>query len=158
MTDPSPVAEGPAGPPIDGLPLAEFAFPGPLRDQLVAAILSGQKTSTTGLWIEYEREGLALPEPGDRSVVIDSAGRPVGIIEVTSARRIRLADVDLAHAVDEGEGDDSIASWRAGHERFWHSTEVREELGQPDFTVDDDTAVVVQRFRLVRRLTAGDPR
>jgi uncharacterized protein YhfF len=150
--------EMPAEPSMDGLPLAEFAFPGPLRDRLVAAILSGQKTSTTGLWQEYEREGLAVPEPGDRSVVIDSAGQPVGIIEVTSARRIRLADVDLAHAVDEGEGHDSVASWRAGHEGFWHSAEVREELGQPDFTVDDDTAVVVERFRLVRRLTAGDPR
>jgi uncharacterized protein YhfF len=140
------------------LPLAEFAFPGPLRDQLVAAILSGQKTATTGLWTEYELEGLDLPEPGDRSVVIDSAGQPVAIIEVTQARRIRLGEVDLAHAIDEGEGDESIASWRAGHEGFWHSTEVREELGQPDFTVDDDTLVVVQRFKLVRRLTTGDPR
>lgn len=150
--------ELPAEPSIDGLPLAEFAFPGPLRDELVAAILNGRKTSTTGLWREYELEGLALPEPGERSVVIDSQGRPVAIIEVTSARCIRLADVDLAHAVDEGEGDDSVASWRAGHERFWHSPEVREELGQPDFTVDDDTLVVVERFRLVRRLAAGDPR
>jgi uncharacterized protein YhfF len=154
MTNP----ELPVAASIDGLPLAEFAFPGPLRNELVAAILSGRKTSTTGLWQEYELEGLALPEPGDRSVVIDSQGRPVAIIEVTSARRIRLSEVDLAHAVDEGEGDDSVASWRAGHERFWHSAEVREELGQPDFTVDDDTAVVVQRFRLVRRLTAADPR
>ena len=34
---------------LEDLPLAEFAFPGPLRDQLVAAILSGAKTTTTGL-------------------------------------------------------------------------------------------------------------
>jgi hypothetical protein len=31
------------------LPLVESAFPGPLRDQLVAAILAGEKTTTTGL-------------------------------------------------------------------------------------------------------------
>jgi hypothetical protein len=33
------------------LPTVEFAFPGPLRDRLVAAILDGTKTSTTGLLI-----------------------------------------------------------------------------------------------------------
>lgn len=37
------------------LPKAEFAFPGPLRDRLVAAVLDGSKTATTGLVAEYER-------------------------------------------------------------------------------------------------------
>jgi len=41
-----------------------------------------------------------------------------------------------------------VAEWRAGHEEFWHSVEVREEQGDPDFTVDDDTQVLAQRFRL----------
>ena len=49
--------------PIEDLPVAEFAFPGPLRDQLVAAILDGSKTTTTGLLVEYEREAEPLPEP-----------------------------------------------------------------------------------------------
>ena len=31
----------------DELPIFEFAFPGPLRDQLVAAVLDGSKTTTT---------------------------------------------------------------------------------------------------------------
>ena len=38
------------------LSVGEFAFPGPLRDQLVAAILSGAKTTTSGLLIGYERD------------------------------------------------------------------------------------------------------
>ena len=62
------------------LPVIEFAFPGALRDQLVAAILTGAKTTTTGLLADYEREREPLPAPGLRQVVIDSAGRPVGII------------------------------------------------------------------------------
>ncbi|MEV6375759.1 ASCH domain-containing protein [Micromonospora sp. WP24] len=134
---------------LDDLPRAEFAFPGPLRDQLVAAILAGAKTSTTGLLLGYEREGEPLPRAGQRSVVIDSAERPVAVIELTEVRVVRLADVDLRHALDEGEGDESVAEWRAGHEQFWHSPEVRAELGDPDFTVDDDTLVVAERFRLV---------
>jgi uncharacterized protein YhfF len=46
------------------LPVIEFAFPGPLRDQLVAAILTGEKTTTTGLLADYERENEPLPATG----------------------------------------------------------------------------------------------
>jgi uncharacterized protein YhfF len=95
-----------------------------------------------------------LPHAGLREVVVDSAGRPVAVIETTAVRVIRLADVDLAHALGEGEGYGSVAEWRAGHEQFWHSPEVRAELDDPGFTVDDDTLVVAQEFRLVRDLRA----
>ena len=97
------------------LPLAEFAFPGPLRDQLVDAILRGTKTSTTSTLAEYEFEHEDLPVAGARSLVIDSSGKGVGVIEVTEVRVERLADVDLAHAIDEGEGFRSVAEWRRGH-------------------------------------------
>ncbi|MDQ0932758.1 uncharacterized protein YhfF [Streptomyces turgidiscabies] len=138
----------------ENLPKAEFAFPGPLRDQLVAAILDGSKTSTSGLAIEYEQEGEPLPEVGGRSVVVDSGDRPVGIIEVTGVQVVPLAEVDLAHALDEGEGYADVAAWRAGHERFWHSAGMRAALDDPGFTVDDSTPVVLERFRLVGDLRA----
>jgi len=135
--------------PWEDLPVAEFAFPGPLRDQLVAAILDGRKTTTSGLVADYEHENEPLPHPGLRQAVIDSAGQRVAVIEITAVRVLRLADVDLAHAVGEGEGYATVAEWRAGHERFWHSAEVREEMGDPDFTVNDDTLVVAESFRLL---------
>jgi uncharacterized protein YhfF len=137
---------------LASLSRAEFAFPGPLRDQLVAAILDGSKTSTTELLVEYEHEGEPLPEVGSRSVVVDSDDRPVGVIEVTGVRVVPLSQVDLAHAVDEGEGYTSVAEWRAGHERFWRSKEMRAVLEDPGFTVDDTTPVVLERFRLVSDL------
>jgi uncharacterized protein YhfF len=135
--------------PWEDLPVAEFAFPGPLRDQLVAAILDGRKTTTSGLVADYEHENEPLPHPGLRQAVIDSAGQRVAVIEITAVRVLRLADVDLAHAVGEGEGYATVAEWRAGHERFWHSADVRESLGDPDFTVNDDTRIVAESFRLV---------
>jgi uncharacterized protein YhfF len=135
--------------PAGDLPVVEFGFPGPLRDQLVAAVLAGSKTTTTGLVADYEHEGEPLPVPGERQVVIDSAGRPAGVIETTAVRVMRLADVDLDHALGEGEGYTSVAEWRAGHEEFWHSAEMRAAMGDPGFTVGDDTVVVVQEFRLV---------
>ncbi|WP_436776283.1 ASCH domain-containing protein [Yinghuangia sp. YIM S09857] len=134
------------------LPSAEFGFPGPLCDKLVSAILTGAKTSTTGLLVDYEVEGEPLPTVGTRQVVVDSDMRPVAVIEVTEVRTVPLRDVDWPHVRDEGEGDESIASWRAAHEAFWHSSEMREALGDPHFEVDDDTIVVAERFRLVERI------
>lgn len=133
---------------IDDLPVAEFAFPGPLRDLLVAGILSGNKTSTSALLAGYDNE--PLPEVGQLEAVLDSAGQRVAVIEVTEVRTVRLGDVDLKHALDEGEGYESVEQWRSGHEDFWHSAEVRAELGDPGFTADDDTMVVLERFRLVK--------
>jgi uncharacterized protein YhfF len=134
---------------LDDLPVSEFGFPGPLRDKLVAAILSGAKTSTSSLLLGYTRDGDPLPQAGDVSAVVDSAGQRVAAIEVTSVRVVRLAEVDRQHAIDEGEGDESVAQWRAAHEEFWHCDEIRAELGDPAFTVDDDTLIVAERFRLL---------
>lgn len=107
------------------LPPYEFAFPGPLRDQLVAAVLNGTKTSTTGLLQDNEIEGVPLPTVGSRFAVIDSAGRPVAVIELVEVRVARIGDVDLDHARDEGEGYTSVAAWRAGHEDYWHGDDYR---------------------------------
>jgi uncharacterized protein YhfF len=131
------------------LSVGEFAFPGPLRDQLVAAILDGTKTTTTGLADDYERDGEPLPRPGDREVVIDSAGEPVALIEIVTVRVVRVGDVDLPHALGEGEGYASVADWRAGHEAFWHSDAMREYVGDPAFTVNDETLAVAVAFRAV---------
>ncbi|SDZ43210.1 Uncharacterized protein YhfF [Micromonospora pattaloongensis] len=134
------------------LPTFELAFPGPLRDKLVAAVLEGTKTTTTGLLQDYEIEGEPLPVVGARAAVVDSAGRRVAVIELTEVRVSCLGDVDFDHARDEGEGHDSIAAWRAGHEEYWHGMDYRGWLGNPGFTVNDDTPAVLERFRLVATL------
>ncbi|MFF8955577.1 ASCH domain-containing protein [Streptomyces sp. NPDC014894] len=143
---------------LASLPVTEFAFPGPLRDRLVAAVLDGTKTATTGLLTEYEREGEPLPRVGVRSTVPDSDGRTVAVVEVTAVRVAPLGEVDLAHALDEGEGHATVAEWRGAHERFWHGEAMRAALGDPGFTVDDTTPVVLERFRVVADLRPAAPR
>ncbi len=140
------------------LPVAEFAFPGALRDRLVAAIIRGEKTSTSGLLTDFERDGEGLPSVGQRFAVVDSNGEPVAGIEVTEVRVIRVAQVDLAFALEEGEGFTSVADWRAAHERFWHSyaDQTRAYLDDPGWQVTDDTLIVAERFRLVDE--GGDAR
>ncbi|MEV7671489.1 ASCH domain-containing protein [Streptomyces sp. NPDC000963] len=132
-----------------------LAFPGPLRDRLVAAVLSGEKTATTGLLLEYEAEKEELPEVGERSAVVDSDGREVAVVEITEVQVLPLRDADLRLALAEGEGHRSVAEWRAGHEAFWHGEEMREALGDPEFVVDGDTMLVVEWFRVVEVLREG---
>ena len=137
---------------ISALPKAEFAFPGPLREKLVASILDGTKTATAGLLREYEHEGEPLPKIGDRAVVIDSENRPLAVIETTEVEVIRADEVELQFALDEGEGFTSVADWRAAHERFWQGAEMRAALDDSSFEVTDETQIVAERFRLVERL------
>jgi len=137
---------------ISALPKAEFAFPGPLREKLVASILDGTKTATAGLLREYEHEGEPLPKIGDRAVVIDSENRPLAVIETTEVEVIRADEVELQFALDEGEGFTSVADWRAAHERFWQGADMRAALDDPGFEVTDETQIVAERFRLVERL------
>ncbi|UOX88300.1 ASCH domain-containing protein [Amycolatopsis sp. FBCC-B4732] len=131
---------------------AEFAFPGALRDKLVAAILRGEKTSTTGLLAEYEKYGEELPVVGERELMIDSAGVGVAVLETTEVRVLPLSEVDLRHALDEGEGFTSVAEWRADHTDYWQSAEMRAAMEDPEFTVDDTTQVVATRFVIVERI------
>lgn len=138
------------------LPLAEFAFPGPLRDRLVAAILSGEKTTTTGLHEEYLREGRPLEEPGSRSLVIDSDGSPVAVIETLEVELRRLADVGLRFAIAEGEGFETVAAWRDAHVRFFTSPEMVTALGDPPVVIDDDAIVVCETFRVVEVVGSPD--
>jgi uncharacterized protein YhfF len=136
---------------MDDLPAFQFAFPGPLRDALVAAVLNGTKTTTTGLVQDWVLDGDPLPAAGDRAAVVDSADRRVAVIELTRVEIRRLGDVDAGHAWDEGEGHATVAEWRTGHEHYWHGPDYRGWLGDPDFTVDDDTLAVLQRFQVIQR-------
>jgi uncharacterized protein YhfF len=141
---------------LAGLEAWGFAFPGALRDELTALALAGTKTTTAGLFDEMEADGEALPLPGVREVLLDSDERPVAVIETIDCRVVRLADVDDRHAIDEGEGYADAAEFRVAHERFWNGyiDDLRRRIGA-DFTIDDDTRVVLQRFRVVEHLEPG---
>ena len=144
----------PIRPDLASLTTWGFAFPGPLRDELTALALAGTKTTTAGLLVEYEIEGAAVPTAGQREVLVDSNDQPVAVVETVSARIARLADVDDEHAIDEGEGYADAAAFRVAHERHWNGyiDELRTALHDPGFALDDDTLVVLERFRIVERL------
>jgi uncharacterized protein YhfF len=137
-----------------GLQVCGFGDSGSeLRRELVDLVLAGTKRATAGLLVEYELDGETVPVPGMREAVIGADGRFVGVIETTECHVRRMADVDDAFARDEGEGFADAVEWRAAHERYFgsHLEEFRERLGDPSWTLDDDTPIVCQRFQLVER-------
>ncbi|MEO6349250.1 MAG: methyltransferase domain-containing protein [Candidatus Limnocylindrales bacterium] len=110
-----------------------------LRRRLVDAVLRGEKTATAGLASDhapYTDE--PLPEPFERWALVDFDDRLVAIVETGEVRVVPARDVDLQFARDEGEGFESVADWRAAHERFWHNQDIT-----------DDTEIVAERFRVV---------
>lgn len=135
--------------------LGEYAFPGPLRDALVSAILAGEKTSTSSLLIEYELAREALPEPGDLERIVDSSGQVACVSLVTAVSLIPCAQIPLSHALNEGEGFGTVDEWRAAHRLFWESEEFQQSLailGHPaagDFRLTDDTVIVCTSFRMI---------
>ena len=135
-----------------------FAEPGPLRDKLTALALAGTKTTTASLLVEMEIEGIKVPAPGTREILVDSDERPVAVVETITSRVVRLADVDDRHAIDEGEGYANAAEFRVAHEDYWNGSidDLRVSLDNPGFVLGDDTLIVLERFKVVERLEAPD--
>ena len=143
-----------------GMQVIGFGHPGSeLRRELVDLVLAGTKTATAGLLVELELDEEEMPVAGMREVMIDAEDRYVGVIETTECRVVRMADVDDQFARDEGEGFADAADWRAAHERFWsgYLDEIRDRLGDAGFSLDDDTRIICQRFRLAERVAEPIP-
>jgi len=130
---------------------------GGLGDHLVAAVLSGAKTATSSLAVEY-LSGEPLPRVGEQLALLDHCGRRRGTVETTRVTVIALSDVgdDIAH--EEGEGFADAGEWRAAHEEFWKQTAdlIRADAGDPNWQLRDNEPVVVEWFRLLERVQDTD--
>lgn len=112
-----------------------------LRRTLVEAVLRGDKTATASLREEYEpHTAEPLPAVGESCLLVGWDDEPMGVVETTEVRVVPAGQIDLRFARDEGEGFQSVADWRAAHERFWSN-----------HTITDETQVVCERFRLMAR-------
>jgi len=118
-----------------------------MADELATLVVQGTKRATAGALIEYEAEGEPLPQPGDLNIIIDGSGRPRCVIRTTEVRVGPLGSVDADFARDEGEMDRTLATWLAGHLRYWHRT-LPARFG---ITVDLDLPVAFERFEVAWR-------
>jgi uncharacterized protein YhfF len=114
-----------------------------LADELLRLVLQGTKTATASLLWEYEDAEEPVPAKGDLSIVLDAEGEPRALIRTTAVDVVPLDQVTEDHAYSEGEGDRTLATWRAEHERFW-----RRNLPE-DRELTSSTPVVCERFEVL---------
>ncbi len=112
-------------------------------DELLELVLKGVKTGTASSLWDYEATGEPLPEIGELSIILDGRGSPRAVIETTDVQTVPFHEVDDEHARSEGEGDRTLAHWRAVHERYWRDHSENPRGFAPDMPV------VCERFRLV---------
>ena len=115
-----------------------------LADALLRLVLARVKTATAAAVWEYESAAEPLPKRGDLSVVLDGAGEPCALIRTTAVTVVPFDAVTEEHAFLEGEGDRSLAQWRADHETYWRRT-----LPPLGHEFDPGMDVVCERFELL---------
>lgn len=111
-----------------------------LADDLLMAVLTGEKTATSSALWEYEETGEAVPRVGELSILLDGAGHPRALIRTTSVEIVAFEDVDADFAHAEGEDDRSLESWRVEHEKYFRRVLSREFA--------PDMPLVCERFEL----------
>ena len=107
-------AAGIAGPP-GRVELDTYGDSPELTRELAALIRAGRKRAGTSLLWAHEHDGERLPAAGDVGVVVDQEGEPVAVTRVVNVHVVAFDEVDEAYAAVEGEGDGSLAYWRAAH-------------------------------------------
>jgi uncharacterized protein YhfF len=119
--------------------LEAFGFgDGPeMADELGALVIAGRKTATC-----WDAADGPITHIGKRMVMLDGAGRGWGVLETVELTQRRFNEVDAAFAYDEGEGERTLASWRADHEQYF----TRQGHFAPDMLL------YCERFRLVEVL------
>jgi uncharacterized protein YhfF len=125
-------------------PVGWFGDSPELARQLGELVRQGRKTATAGLLWSWEAGDGGLPAVGQQEVIVDWAGIPLAVIEFTEVRVVPFLRVEAEFARDEGEGDGSLAFWRAAHRSFFARECAR--LGRQQ---TDDLPVVCIRFRVV---------
>lgn len=119
---------------------------GDAPDQLADLVLTGIKTATASAYDLYFMEGEEdpLPQSGDYSVILNSKDEAVCVIQTTKTTVVPFDEVSKEHAYKEGEGDRSLAYWRAVHEEFF-----TKEFEETKTEFNGQTRILCEEFQVV---------
>lgn len=114
-----------------------------MADNLGRLVQQGIKTGTCSALSCYAAQPATVPEKSDFAVVLDGKGVPIAVIEFVEVFISSYIEVSEQFAFEEGEGDRSLAYWRAEHRAFFTRTIPSEKL------FDERMLLVCQRFEVV---------
>jgi uncharacterized protein YhfF len=108
-----------------------------MADRLLDYVVNGQKRATC--WSVADGQ---QTEVGKRMVVLNGKGEAAAIVKTIELTQKRFCDVDLQFALDEGEGDETLEDWRAGHRTYF----------ERNGGFSPDMMLWCERFELVERI------
>lgn len=115
-----------------------------MAEELLALVLSGQKTGTSSAYQAYEDDDEPLPQVTDLSIILNGQGQPVCLIQTTSVEILPFNQVSEIQAFKEGEGDRTLAYWQTVHQEFWE----REFQGST-LTFKPEMLIVYEEFKVI---------
>jgi uncharacterized protein YhfF len=121
-----------------------FGSTAEMAAELGDLVRRGVKTATCSLLWEHDLDSEPLPQVGDVCIITDWDGHPLCIIEISDVQVRAFRDVDEQFALDEGEGDRTLAYWREEHWRYFSA--ICNSLGRKP---DESMPLVCERFRLL---------
>ena len=113
-------------------------------DELLELVLAGMKTAISSAAAPYVERGEPLPEAGGVSIILDGVGRPRALIVTEAVAVIAYGSITAEDAAAEGEGDLSLAHWRAEQEPYF-----RAELAAIGQELSDSSEIVIEYFKLL---------
>lgn len=87
-------------------------------DELANLVNQNIKTATTSAYELYDKDE-TLPQVGEFSIILNSVGQPVCVIQEKCVEIIPYNLISAEHAYHEGEGDRSYNYWRKVHDNFF---------------------------------------
>nr|WP_318382329.1 ASCH domain-containing protein [uncultured Enterobacter sp.] len=116
----------------------EFGDSAQMADELSTLVIEGHKTATCCSYHDYLAQDKKVLV-GDYHIVLNGLGYPACVLRTLSLSLVRFNDITADQAALEGEGDKSLAHWRAEHQAFF----TREG------TFADDMELVFEQFAVV---------
>jgi len=120
-----------------------------MADELGQLVLAGVKRATAGSVWSYEDAGKPIPKKGDLSVVTDSSGKPLCVIETIQVDMVPFDRVTSEFASVEGEGDGSLTYWRDAHRAYF-----TRECDSSMRVFSDSMLLACEQFKVVYPLPA----
>ncbi|MGN0770305.1 MAG: ASCH domain-containing protein [Christensenellales bacterium] len=129
-------------------PYDPWQYGGGDPDELLRLTLDGVKTATASVYDMYAIDNSPLPQNGCYSVILDSEDNARCVIRTVSVTVCPFNQVTDRQAYLEGEGDRSLAYWRAAHQECF-TRELREDYGM-EFRAD--MLIVCEEFEVTYRV------
>ena len=115
-----------------------------MADDLLSYVLTGEKTATSGMVLDYEYDNDPIPKVGDKAIILNGTNEPTCIIEYVDIQKMQFIEVKEEFALKEAEGFKSLQDWRDLHWEFF--TRRCEVL---NVTMHEEIMLICMEFKMI---------